>query len=340
MRALLAAALVFLVGAALGGVGFTLEQHYLVWHPSVTRVAGGWRIAGQPGLGVGAPVMGGDHLAWSQGPYICVLDLGSGKTTVIDVAPVGGADGSLVASDRYIAWFQQHRDGSSALWAYDTVSGRRWQVAAQVGAPSFGQLAMAGSLLATLYPDGSRIVGIDLASGHSSVLARGVQSNLPPLLGDHVVGWVLPSAAAVLTDPRSGRTTTLELAPSGGSGLEIVAPQLVGRRLLWAQQNTTSRQAALFTYDIDGAATATVAEGAITDPVLGSDLIAWVQPATTGPGDALMGCRISSGLGPVLTLGRTSELVAGLALGGTHIAWLVDTGRPRAPYIQTATVPR
>ncbi len=342
--ALLAAALVLLAGAALGAAGFTFEQHFLVWHPTVTRVAGGWRVAGQPGLPVGAPVVRGDHLAWSQGPYISVLNLGSGKTTVIDVNSVG-AEESLGMSARYVAWLRQNRNGSSALWAYDTVRGRRWQVAAQPsGAPSFGEVAVAGNLLATFAASGSRIVGIDLASGRRSVLASGVQTDLPPLLGDHVVGWVLPaalagvsSASVCLKDLRNGRTTTLELAPAG-SGLRVADVQLAGRRLLWLQQGAGSSRATVFAYNVDSAATTTVAQGSILDPVLGSDFIAWIQPAPAGRGASLIGRHLAAGLGPAFVLARVASGAASIAVSGRQIAWLAEAGPGGVAYIQTGTV--
>ena len=144
-----------------------------------TTSTGGWRVAGPSGLRPVAPALAGEHLAWGQGPYTCVLELDSGDTHVVGAAPRGASIWPPATGGRYVAWIEQPRsgNGSSRLWVYDADRGRRQSFTVSPGAAT---TAVTGDLI-VWYDGGSpgRVKTLDMRSGERTTIAEGEDVDYP-----------------------------------------------------------------------------------------------------------------------------------------------------------------
>ena len=336
-RPLALAVLVLVAGAALGAAGFAAEQHSFVWRPSVSATSdGGWRITGSAGLRPVAPVIAGDRLVWGQGAYTCVLDLGSGETHVVGVAPHGTSIWPPSAGERYVAWIESPKANGvrATLWVYDTRRGRRQSFA--VG-PDAATTAVSGDVVVwfDLGPDGiPRVVALDMDSSRRSILAEGPEIDYPVLADDGVVGWLERGASGsapsvVLKDMEKGAATTVPLA-TDGSGLSVGDIQLGGRALLWTLQSSTTTR--LVAFDLDTGATTIVAQGLIENPAIDGTVVLW----TTGEGASgscvVRGRRLDGGA--EFDVGRPAAWPQSLAVGSGWAVWAFDEGT--WTYLETA----
>jgi hypothetical protein len=327
-RAVLLAILVVALGAALGAAGFAAEQRLFVWKPNVTPLeGGGWRVTGSAGLRPQAPVLAADHLVWSQGGYTCLMDLDSGDVKVIGAAAHGTDLWPPALDSRSVAWTEADKQGAAPahLWVYDIGRGRR--VPYDVGAASEGP-ALTDRLVVWLDDSsGGRreVTALDRDTEKRSVIAKGQGIASPVMAGDGVVGWVgglTPDSApmVVVRDLQAGTDTAIMLA-SPGSGLTVGDIQMARRTVLWTQRSSTS--ARLLAYDLDTGRTTTVADGVVEHPATDGEVAVWTQP---GPASApaVMMRRLAGGAASVAA--RPTAWPVGLAVGGSHLAWVVNDG--------------
>jgi hypothetical protein len=336
-RPLVVALLVLIAGAAMGAAGFAAEQRYVVWHPKITRVSGGWRVAAGQGNHQSGVIMAGDHLAWTQGVYTCVLDLRSGDVSVVGFANGGTSIWPPAIEQRYVAWTESPRDtrGASTVWVYDVERGRRVAYMASANAAMSG---LAHDLLVWYDGSGPSIVGVTLASGARSVVASSPTLDLPPLASGSLVGWLEAPAGggvdAVVKDLATGTVTRVILGGSG-SGLSIGDVQLAGGLLVWTQQG--ERSTSIMSYRVATQTTTVVARGDVGSPATDGSTVVWWTSAVSGVGATIMGARTDGGR-PFVVTHLSGWPNGGLAVAGRWVAW-TNAGNGNE-YLQTGRLPR
>jgi hypothetical protein len=322
------ALLVVVAGALLGVAGFAGEQRLAVWDPSVAATAtGGWRIAGSSGLRPVDPVIADGRLVWNQGPNIVTLDLVSGETHVVGVAPRWMAAGPPAAAGSRVAWLEvpriHDRRRAGRVWVYDAARGRRWSLAA--GAESTSP-ATDGELVAWL--DGGvvpTVRDVDTATGRQATIARAPGIVEPVLADDGFVGWLRTRAdgrgpRVVLRDPAAGTTTTVPLGRQKKDSA-VGDVQLRGGVLVWSVRS--ERETVVMTHDLRSGRSRVVARGDVESPATDGDLVAWVA-ADERTGCVVRGLRLAGGA--VADLARPATRPSSLAVGDGWIAWALSGG--------------
>jgi hypothetical protein len=327
-RPLLLALLVLLAGAALGATAFAVEQHSFVWEPRVGSTSdGGWRITGSAGLRPTSPAFAGDRLAWNQGAYTCVLELGSGDTHVIGVAARGSVVWPPAAGARYVAWIEVPRGfGGGFLWVYDVERGRRqhFTVGTEAATP-----AVAGDLVAwyDVAPGGTpRVETLDMGTGLRTVLAEGADIEYPVLGGDGALGWVTRAgeggAPSVVVRDLATQTDTSVALAAEGSGLSVGNVQLGGRVLLWTLTSAASTRVVV--YDVDTRATTVVANGVISEAATDGDTVVWATGEDSAGPCVVRGRRLDAA--DAHEVGRPDAWPSSMAVAPGWVAWSYDEG--------------
>lgn len=346
--ALVIAVLIMLAGAALGGVGYRLEQSHAAWRPRVTATADGWRITSSLGLRYADPALSGSYLAWDAGPFTVLVDLRSGHSKLLGVAQTAGAVVGPAVSDRYIVWFEQGGNEESPLYAYDIAAHRRTRLAPQ------GQIlerpAIFGSTLVWFgYMPGApasagtnEIRGMRLPDGRQFLVATGDGDSLDtPVISGTTVAWQRRGGSSpvefVVTDLLSGRRRII--VPAGqtsdhrASGLA-----LSGSTLLWLMSDQVRGVSSIHTYDMTSGASRIVPAGRMaTNAAIDGDLIVWAQ--RDGAATRIMGRRLTAAT-DVQIAAVPSGLVGAVCVSGDTAAWVVDGHGGSLSGIQTARVPR
>ena len=334
-RPLVVALLVLVTGAALGAAAFTAEQRFIVWRPNVSRTADGWHVTGASGLRPAAPAIAGDHIAWGQGLYTCVMDLGTGETHVIGFAATGTSIWPPSMNGRYVAWMETPKasGGRGLVWTYDIERGRRLSH----GAGANGATTALSDDRVIWYEggDATRVVGVDLAYGTRSVQSSAADLDYPVLGAGHLIGWLLHSDArgvlAQLKDIARGTLVEVPLV-APGSGLTVGDIQLAGNWLLWTVQSATSTT--VLVYDAAAGTTRTVVRGDVLMPATDGRTVVWATPSESGSGAAVRGATAS---GDPFIVTRLATWPSALAIGGGRVAW---TGEDESgPFLQTADLP-
>jgi hypothetical protein len=329
------------VGAIIGVAGFAFEQTHTDWRPHATRTARGWRVT-QPYLGINAPVMAGDHLAWQSGPYTITMDLRSGSSRLIGNAGDAQSLTPPAVSPSAAMWIEYTPGAQekTLVYAYDFSSHRRQRLletSADLDTP-----AVAGSTVYWLRGQGSAtaVVACDIASGRRRVLATG--SGLGPFLlaGGSLVAWshqgqpLGPFTLTVL-DTAGGTTTGLTL-PGQTSGAIFETPILAGGTLAWLRTDKQSAAAAISTYDLRTLVARQIAAGRdLVAPAFDGATVVWAQPAAGG-GDDVMGQRLAGGA--AFRIARVPEGVESVMVSGDRVAWWV--GRGSLSWVEISRLPR
>jgi len=319
-------ALAFVVGAGclLGLVAFRMVGSDNGWPTTVTRTADGWRLGSPDGLSQDGVALSDRCLTWLNGGCLELLDLRSGRVTVLEQPPSDGTGGfAAVVSDRFAVWMSNDGTGdSTGVQVYDVVTGRRFLVR---GANP-GDIALDGSTLfwdqsmpTPSDPDWTVISSRDLVSGRSARVASG--DVLLEQAGGGLVMWTQVHGKGnddpftVVADLATGRLWRLALCPKGWQEWGCY---LSGRVVVWQVERdpTGSRlgTSLIEALDLDSDARRRVAEGKAPDMlVAGGGRIFWscgsrsyVQAATGGAVHALPGLRINEGP-PALS----ADMVAG-----------------------------
>jgi hypothetical protein len=346
-RALLFAALVLLVGMALGGAGFFLERSMSTWRPEITRTASGWRIAQAHRVPLSAMTLGGDNLAWGCGPSIIVMDLRSGRLKLLGPGPASRATWDPAASRRYVVWFEAEGTsaGEASAWVYDAATRRRRHLAALGSVLSLPSAS--GNLTAwcsTTKDEGApSIVTVDMTTGKESVVAPEYGK---PVLDGGLVTWPthmgstgMPAAWA-LVDLSQGRRWSLVPATTLRNA-DFVGYDLSGRTLVWGQIDPASRRGRVVAQNVDDGAASVVAEvtdgaGLSSAPAIDGALVVWAETPAIAGSSRVMGRRL--GGGPAFLVRAVEGSVLSMAISGDTIAWLAQRGN--TTFIETVKVPR
>jgi hypothetical protein len=237
--------LALLVGAGglLGLLVFHLSGGGQRWPTTVTRTATGWRVGSPEGLAQSNLALSDDYLAWCNGGCLEVLDLRSGKTTVLESPPSDGTAGPRpIISDRYVVWLANSDANSSGttIRAYDLAQRRRF-VVTDTGTPN-GIIVLShttlywgsGDYSNAIDPSRVAIYARDLVSGRTRIVVAG-DVQLVDASGDLVVwiethGKLASDQLTVVKDISSGRTWRLHLCPKH---YEMGACSLSGGTLVW-----------------------------------------------------------------------------------------------------------
>jgi hypothetical protein len=330
------------VGAIIGVAGFALEQTHTDWRPHATRTALGWRVT-QPYLGINAPVMAGDHLAWQSGPYTITMDLRSGSSRLIGNAGDAQSLTPPAVSPGAAMWIEYTPGAQekTLVYAYDFSSHRRQRLLET--STDLDTPAVAGSTVYWLRGQGSAtaVVACDIASGRRRVLATG--SGLGPFLlaGGSLVAWshqgrpLGPFTLTVL-DTADDTTTSLAL-PGQTSGAIFEIPILAGGTLAWLRTDKQSAAAAISTYDLRTLVARQIAVGRdLVAPAFDGATVVWAQPAVEGGGDDVMGQRLAGGA--AFRIARVPEGVESVMVSGDRVAWWV--GRGSLSWVEISRLPR
>jgi hypothetical protein len=314
---------VVLAGAALGAGAFAAEQRLVVWDPVVDRTeTGGWRISGTPGLPPTVPAIAGGHVVWGQGPYTCTLELESGETHVIGVAPAGMSVWPPAADETLAAWVEAPRNDDSQygsqLWVYDSERGRRRAFA--VG-PKASAAAAAGTLV-VWFEGGSetKVLSLNTADDARTPLVESGDLRPPVLAGDGHVGWLQDNGAgrgsmAVLQSLTSDSIARIPLNDVGGAGIGYV--QLHGGLLLWTLQSAGVTR--VMAHDTRNGVTTVVAAGTVASAATDGDMIVWAAAEDTPETWVIRGQRLGEAV--ARELARLPVAPSQLAVGDGWIAW-------------------
>ncbi len=327
-RPLFFALLVIIAGAALGAAAFAGEQHYFVWEPEVSSTPeGSWRVAGSPGLRPTSPAFAGDRLVWGQGPYTCVLELETGDSHVVGVAPRGSSIWPPATGPGYVTWAETPRSAEEGvLWVYDAVHGRRqrFTVSSDAATP-----AVSGDVVAwydVAAGGTARVEALDMGTGLRSVLKEGPGIEPPVLGGDGAIGWVVGAgtggAPRVVVHDLATRTETIVPLAGDGSGLSVGDIRLGGRTLLWTLTSPAGTRVVVF--DLDTHATSVVVSGAVAAPATDGKVVVWAA-GEGAAGSCVVRSRALAG-GPTYEVGRPAAWPSSTAVGSGWVAWAVSEG--------------
>ncbi len=333
--ALLAFLIIIAVGAAFGALAYAVAGGYQGWPTTVVRTAAGWRISSADGLQQDSEMVAGSSMVWNNGGCLELLDLGSGKTTVLQL-PSSGEQGSAAAclSERYVAWTTDRYPNDIdhlEIRAYDLVRHRFFTVPGAFDCDG-STPALSGSLL---FWEGDRpqdadakhvvIHGLDLASGRGFPVATG-SIRLGDACGDLVM-WTQDdgnSARDQLTwvkDLSSSRLWRLRLCT--GKGYETDGCLLTGRALVWQLDRDSTVTSASFTrieeLDLDSGVRRVVAQGnKVWGLSAGGGQVVW-----SGPSRAPLAENVVGGPAVPLPVGRNfnGDLPV---ISDSAIAWIVD----------------
>ena len=335
-KAILLAALVLIVGAALGAAGYAVEQHHSNWLPKPQREGGGWRVADAHGRRFSGLSLCGGHLAWQDGPLILVMDLGSGRIRVVGPGPENGSTWQPAVSPRYVVWFEGRRGAtdSGTAFSYDLASRRRRALAPVVHVTSY--VAASGELAVwTELVDGRpRLVVLDMSTARrSSIMAVAGE----PLIDGDLV--------ATKTSGQSGDAiAALDLATKrqwpvvAGNGGPMTGFGVSGRRVAWGWTDATTGAGRVLVRDVDSGATTLVAAAlGLTGPAIGGDIVVWAQRPPDGGDGAVMGRRL--GGGPAFRIAAAGGDVEAVQVSGSAAAWLARDAGGRT-VIRTVRLPR
>ena len=346
-RAVLFAALVLLVGIALGAAGFFVERGMSTWRPEITRTASGWRIAQAHRVPLSAMALGGDSLVWGSGPSIIAMDLRSGRLKLLGPGPASRATWDPATSRRYVVWFEAQgaSAGEASAWVYDSATRRRRQLATLDSVLSLPSAS--GNLAAwccTTKGEGApSIVTVDIATGEESVVAPEYGE---PVLDGGLVTWPTRTgatgmpAAWALVDLAQGRRWSLVPAATLLNA-HFLGYDLSGRTLVWGQIDPASGRGRVVAQNVDDGAASVVAE--VTDgaalssaPAIDGALVVWAETLANAGGSRVMGRRLSGG--PAFLVRAVEASVLSTAVSGDTVAWLAQRGK--TTFIETTTVSR
>ena len=202
------------------------------YDPAASGAVLAWQRAGGQGVIAGSggqtalpgthPALGGGRIAWREGSAIVVADAATLARLERHDAP--GAD-VVAVTDSLLAWRTRDAGGTDRIWV--VLPGAAPRLLVQQPAPhELGRPALAGGRLLTHVagPTGSRLIGVDVATGAQEILRTepGAQVSNPAsdgslLLYVHATGRaqelrlgavapLAPAADAVLlVHPSSGR---------------------------------------------------------------------------------------------------------------------------------------
>lgn len=261
------------IGGLLGFIAHRITDVGQGWPITVTEIAGGYRVSSKDGLAQSGPALSDRYLAWLNGKCLELLDLRSGKTTLLEPPPPDGSDGlPAVISDRYVAWIASSGPNTAedAIHAYDLL-GRRRIVVANIGNLD-GAIALGHGILywqshTNSAPNVQLIKARDLASGRSLVLAAGkvqlIDASADLVVWTEARGRKGSFELTVVKDIVSGRTWRLRLCPEN---CDMDSPVLSGRTLVWQlvpQQSDSSSPplVSIDALDLDSRVRRVVAKG-------------------------------------------------------------------------------
>ena len=337
VRAILFAALVLVVGAALGAAGYAAEQHHSSWLPKPAREGGGWRVVDAHGRRFSGLSLSGDHLAWQDGPLVLVMDLGSGRVRVLGPGPENDSTWQPAASPQYVVWFEGRRGSADRgeAYGYDLSSRRRRALTPVVRPASY--VAASGELAVwTEVASGgrARLVALDLGTTRRSSIPA--EAGEPLIDGDLVAVKRSGSGGDAISalDLASGR----ERPVVAGNGGVMTGFGLSGRRVAWGWTDAATGAGRVLVRDVDDGATTFVATAlGLTGPAISGDVVVWAQRPPDGGGSAVMGRRL--GGGPAFQIAAVAGDVDTVQVSGATVAYLMRDASGRS-VIRTARVPR
>lgn len=173
------------VGVALGYAVFWLTGgHEWAWPVTVTRTASGWRLSSPIGLQQNVMDLDDAHLLWQNGSCLELLDLESGKVTVLqppiangwghDVGVASASFASASVAEPYAAWIMPSvSEDHESLIVRDLRSGSQETIAraSQVE----GVFTSAGRVA---WQQGGTVFSRDMSTGRTSVIASAVDGGL------------------------------------------------------------------------------------------------------------------------------------------------------------------
>lgn len=351
-RALAWALLVLALGAALGAAGAWYEQSRATWRPKVTREGNALRIALPPHLPARALALGGDNLAWTEGPFTVLLDLPTGDRKLLGTARRAADLQELSASAEYVAWSVRADPSGSAVWVYSTEERRRERLPGTEGVLS--ALAVSGSRAVWVESAGGgalgtadggtaaqRIVLADLSTGRRSLVASGPSLEWPTLAGD-LVAWLAqrPGQPPVVEVRDLAARRSWSIAPAAAGPSTLVGIALAGRTLVWSRL-LPSVGGQVLAYDLGTGVVRVLASAPdVSAPAADGDLVAWAQAVADGGGQGFRVLALRLSGGAAVPVAAVDGRVVQVALGGTTAAMLVDRGGRSFSGIQTAEVRR
>ena len=336
-KAVFLAALVLIVGAALGAVGFTAERHYSSGLPEAVRDGGGWHVVDAHGRRFSGLSLGGPYLSWQDGPLILLVDLRSGHVRLLGPGPDHSSTWQPAVSSRYIAWFEGQSGNADRgqVYAFDLSSGRRRALTSVLKPASY--VAVSGKLAVWTQVGGSdgqaRMQVLDMTNGRCVSLALAAGE---PIIDGELVA-LKRSGSSGDSLAVFDLATKRERPVVDGNGGAMAGFGLSGRRLAWGWTDASTGAARVLVRDVDSGATALVATClGLVGPAISDDMVVWARRAESGGGSEIMGRRL--GRGPAFRIAACSGQVEAVQVSGARVAWLVrDTGSRTV--IQTADLP-
>ena len=323
----LALLLVVLTGVVLGVIAFIAVGPGPQWPLTVTRTRDGWRLSSPRGLSIGGPAVSDRYLAFLNGHRLELMDLQSGKVTVL-ATPAGNgptAPPAVVSSPqisgRYVAWGLS----SGAVRVYDLARRRSFAVRQAYGDGSFfldGNILCWQAGAAEAEETEPRIFAFDLGTKSRRTIVSG-RMGLAGLSANWVLWeWTRPhkalQAGAVVKDLKSGAVRRLTFGPRS----HVIECYLAGDWIVWqsfekavqaGHASTTSVQALSAR---SGRRRVVATHEAVLMSVGGGHLL-W----HTSPGNEL--CEQRAGGGQVIRFAPSEPIegVIALSASGRVVAW-------------------
>ena len=333
LRAAIISLAVVIGGGALGGLWYRSERAYSIQPPAIERTSDGWTITSGQDREFSGLSLNGPRLLWQNGASIEYVELDKGGIRLLGPGPGMRTTWDPAVGPRYAVWLEAERESSIAAQAvaYDTQTGRRWNVAEAGSVRSYpaisGDVAVWCSARTLGVPS---INGVRVGSGELLDIAAG--TGAPVVSGGLVVwaaGWTGPFIAG---DVSGGDTWPVAAALTRG---RLTGIALAGRTLVWGQASEAAGTGMVAAVDVDAGETTTLASGltGLAGPAYDGRTVVWAEK--TGGGARIMGRRLG---GAAFSVAAVAGSVSEVAVSGGTVAWISHSGATFR--ITTTSLPR
>jgi hypothetical protein len=347
-KALAVVLAVLLTGGLLGaGAYAVIAALSPSWPATVVKTANGWRVSSPSGLRQSAPALAGDYLAWDNGPCLQLLDLRSGRTSVLQRPGFGQDNGATPApsiSNRYVVWEQPEDTSHGVVFAFDLLHHHRFVVAHIFGGTAWAFVSGTRVVWQDVSTEGaslgeaSAIWLKELPSGHSELVVSGADLALGGFVGDTI--WWSQS-----TDPSTLHLGLKDIAtgrlwhPSLGSskGFQITGVTVAAHSIVWSTQSETGApEAELTVLNLDTGRSRLVARAArLWGVAIVGPRIIWQEYSARTRRRVLLASPLAGGSVTKVFAGR--ETIDDLqAASGITLAWLPSDGS--GAYVETSSI--
>jgi len=346
VRALAWALVVLALGAAFGAGGYWYEQSLASWRPTVTRDGRALQVATPQRLPARDLALGGDNLAWTEGPFTVLVDLRTGHRKLLGTARRAADLQGLSASAEYVAWSVGSPAAAPGVWVYSAEGRRRQRLPGTEGVR--GAPAVSGSRAAWVEAGpgagggeaSERLIFADLAAGRRSLVTSGPSLEWPALAGDLVAWLARPPGRPPVIEVRDLQAQRAwSIAPYAAGQTTLLGIALAGRTLVWSRL-LPGVGGQVLAYDLDTAAVRVLASmPEVSAPAAEGGLAAWAQSDGPGAGRSSRVLAVRLPGGAAMAVAEVDGRVVHVAVSGNTVALLVEGGSSFSG-IRTVAVPR